>query len=115
WLELLQLPYFNPAQHVVVDAMHNLFLGRIKKHFDNILGIHIRKNKEEKIRSNIVNMTTPSWTASIPHNLGSGSHGKLKADQWHLLGHIYFPASLVCLWSNFDEGDRREVGCKKIL
>jgi hypothetical protein len=39
WSELLRLPYFDPAQHVVVDAMHNLFLGLIKEHFLGILSI----------------------------------------------------------------------------
>jgi hypothetical protein len=39
WLELLCLPYFDVTQFVVIDAMHNLFLGLIKEHFENILGI----------------------------------------------------------------------------
>lgn len=39
WSELLRLPYFNIARCVVVDSMHNLFLGLIKEHFTGILGI----------------------------------------------------------------------------
>jgi hypothetical protein len=39
WSELLRLPYFDIVQCVVVDAMHNLFLGLIKEHFSSILGI----------------------------------------------------------------------------
>jgi len=27
WSELLRLPYFNPIRHLIVDLMHNLFLG----------------------------------------------------------------------------------------
>ncbi|KAK0488163.1 hypothetical protein EDD18DRAFT_1008768, partial [Armillaria luteobubalina] len=38
WSELLRLPYFDPSRHIVVDAMHNLFLGLIKEHFEGILG-----------------------------------------------------------------------------
>ncbi len=38
WSELLRLPYFDPSRFVVIDAMHNLFLGLIKEHFE-ILGI----------------------------------------------------------------------------
>jgi hypothetical protein len=39
WSELLRLPYFDIARCVVVDLMHNLFLGLIKEHFTGILGI----------------------------------------------------------------------------
>jgi hypothetical protein len=39
WSELLLLPYFDPTRFVVIDAMHNLFLGFINEHFQNILGI----------------------------------------------------------------------------
>lgn len=38
WSELLRLPYFDPSRFVVVDSMHNLFLGLIKEHFQGILG-----------------------------------------------------------------------------
>ncbi|KAF8505256.1 hypothetical protein BU17DRAFT_9468, partial [Hysterangium stoloniferum] len=39
WSELLHLPYFDIARCIVVDSMHNLFLGLIKEHFSGILGI----------------------------------------------------------------------------
>lgn len=39
WSELLRLPYFDVVRCVVVDSMHNLFLGLIKEHFRGILGI----------------------------------------------------------------------------
>jgi hypothetical protein len=34
------------ARCVVVDAMHNLFLGLIKEHFDGVLGIRLTKAVE---------------------------------------------------------------------
>jgi hypothetical protein len=37
--ELSRLPYFDLARCIVVDAMHNLFLGLIREHFHNIIGI----------------------------------------------------------------------------
>jgi Transposase family tnp2 len=46
WSELLRLPYFDMARCIVVDAMHNLFLGLIKEHFDGILGIRLLKAEE---------------------------------------------------------------------
>lgn len=38
WSELLRLPYYEPSRFLVVDPMHNLFLGLIKEHFQGILG-----------------------------------------------------------------------------
>jgi hypothetical protein len=48
WSELYRLPYFDPARFVVVDAMHNLFLGLIKEHFE-ILGIRIDKDEKMSV------------------------------------------------------------------
>lgn len=47
WSELYRLPYFNPSRMVVVDCMHNLFLGLVQEHFE-ILGIRMdnKKGKE---------------------------------------------------------------------
>ncbi|PPQ88018.1 hypothetical protein CVT25_000927, partial [Psilocybe cyanescens] len=36
--ELLCLPYYDATKHLPIDPMHNLFLGLIKEHFQNILG-----------------------------------------------------------------------------
>lgn len=48
WSELLRLPYFDPTRFVVVDAMHNLFLGLIKEHFDGIIGIRLEKDSADQ-------------------------------------------------------------------
>ena len=40
---------------------------------------------KDEICGDIVNMLRPSWLTSVPSNFGSASHGKLKADQWHVL------------------------------
>jgi len=47
WSQLLRLPYFDPSRFVIVDAMHNLFLGLIHKHFTGILGIQLLPDKEK--------------------------------------------------------------------
>jgi len=49
--ELLRLPYFDVVQCVVVDAMHNLFLGLIKEHFIGILGIALPRKQEDPVFS----------------------------------------------------------------
>lgn len=48
WSELLRLPYFDPSRFVVVDAMHNLFLGLMKEHYE-ILGVRLNVIKEGHI------------------------------------------------------------------
>ena len=48
WSELLRLPYFDPTRFVVLDVMHNLFLGLINKHFQDILGIRLEKDLDKK-------------------------------------------------------------------
>jgi hypothetical protein len=61
WSELLRLPYFDVTRCVVIDPMHNLFLGLIKEHFNGILGINLSKPKGEK-RAIIVNLGTRPLT-----------------------------------------------------
>ncbi|PPR03093.1 hypothetical protein CVT26_004612 [Gymnopilus dilepis] len=202
WSELLRLSYFDMSQCVVVDSMHNLFLGLIKEHFKGILGMglpsmnekvlslafnpapdtmsendkkgverlrawleapfqiafptegeglkkltgvnlnslafrkaqieiceshhqsprkhgHVlEENDMDEIRSDLKKIMTPSWVTSVPVNLGSAAHGKLKADQWRTLGTIHLPLALTRLWSNDwsqHSQDSREGQCHLIL
>ncbi|HEV7736335.1 MAG TPA: hypothetical protein VGO47_03045 [Chlamydiales bacterium] len=50
WTPLLRLPYWDPTQFVVVDSMHNLFLGLFKNHVMSILGIDITLGTHEEPR-----------------------------------------------------------------
>lgn len=54
-------------------------------------------------------MSSPSWLASVPCDLGEARHGKLKADQWRVLGTVYLPVSLVRLWDDPDTNDEEEA------
>jgi len=47
WSQLLRLPYFDPSRFVVVDPMHNLFLGLLHEHFNKILGLPLPKDGKE--------------------------------------------------------------------
>ncbi|RPD52425.1 hypothetical protein L226DRAFT_436666, partial [Lentinus tigrinus ALCF2SS1-7] len=38
---LLQLPYWKPTQFVVLDTMHNLFLGLFQRHCRKVFGMNI--------------------------------------------------------------------------
>lgn len=61
-------------------------------------------------------MCTPLWLASIPYDLREACHGKLKADQWHVLGTVYLPISLMRLWEEPDADNNSEaLMCMKML
>jgi hypothetical protein len=38
WSELLWLSYWDPTRYIIVDGMHNLFLGLVRHHFCEIIG-----------------------------------------------------------------------------
>jgi hypothetical protein len=247
WSELLRLPYFDIVQCIVVDAMHNLFLGLIKEHFTGILGIALPRKQEdpvcsivfseppagftenekksverlkkwlaapaatvfsherelaikklktlhtqalrfacdqfgcdlptvdgngtyskdllagrildwvctslyestsaelayqrlsqaenretgadtstryghvftaeemELIWSDMCMLLSPTWMTSVPSNLEEATHGKLKADQWRVLGTTYLPLSLIRLWGLTNTGSPRSRRCREIL
>lgn len=39
WSPLFLLPYWDPTKQVVVDMMHDMFLGVVKRHFVDVLGM----------------------------------------------------------------------------
>jgi hypothetical protein len=66
WSELLRLPYFDPARFVVVDAMHNLFLGLIKEHITGILGIKV--NRKAPLEAAVVKIElSDRWKSMKPN------------------------------------------------
>ncbi|KAI0069623.1 hypothetical protein K474DRAFT_1572835, partial [Panus rudis PR-1116 ss-1] len=42
WTELLRLPYWDPTKFVVVDSMHALLLGCIKRHIRELWGMDVK-------------------------------------------------------------------------
>jgi hypothetical protein len=75
----------------------------------------LTKAEMDEIRGDIVNMLRPSWLTSVPSEFGSASYGKLKADQWRVLGTTFLPVSLVRLWSVVEVGNPRSEKCRQIL
>lgn len=67
YTELLRLPYWDPTRFVVVDPMHNLFLGLIQTHFRGFLGVKVKDDKTS--HQNIVGTEQPgtSATGHAPH------------------------------------------------
>ena len=91
---LLELPYFQPIEMLLIDPMHNLFLGTAK-HFardlwigQNILDQSALSIIEERLKSTIV----PPGLGRLSVSIRSGTF--LTADQWKNWT-IYF--SLYCL------------------
>ncbi len=70
WSELLRLPYFDPSRMIVVDSMHNLFLGLLKEHFRSILGFRSKedKRKDEKRQKGSTSSYEPVFKVVIPNN-----------------------------------------------
>ena len=37
WSKFLRLPYWDPTKFIVIDVMHNLFLGLVQYHIREVL------------------------------------------------------------------------------
>jgi hypothetical protein len=46
WCELLLLPYWDPTRFVIIDPMHNLFLGLVQTHVREFLAMDIEGGDE---------------------------------------------------------------------
>ncbi len=69
WTPFLRLPYFHPHRSVIIDGMHNLFLGLAMYHVRDFLGIDT-KAEEEKRKSD----------AKVNINQLAKARSKLKED-----------------------------------
>ncbi|PPQ75819.1 hypothetical protein CVT26_001236 [Gymnopilus dilepis] len=75
----------------------------------------LRADEMAEIWSDIDKLLTPTWMASVPSKLGQAHHGKLKADQWRVLGTTHLSASLIRLWATGPMLDERSQRCYDIL
>ena len=80
---LLKLPYFDAPRMLIVDPMHNLFLGSAK-----YLKIYILVGKKiisetdfVVIQERVDNLIVPPDVGRIPHKILSG-FSSFTADQW---------------------------------
>ncbi len=80
-------------------------------------GYVLKPEEVQAIWDDISSVIQPSWLTSVPAQLGSASHGKLKADQWRVLGTTFLPLSLIHLWqaSDAENNDERATRCARIL
>ena len=92
---LLELPYFDPPTMLVIDPMHNLFLG-LAKHFTKkvfLKNLILTEDKLEVIQDRINKVMVPSDIGRIPHKIES-SFNSFTADQYKNWVNHY---SVMCL------------------
>ena len=92
--ELLRLPYFDPVRMLVLDPMHNLFLGTAK-HITQKLYIGsgiINRSKLDIIHKRIQSVKVPVNIGRIPSAIETGA--TFTAEQW-MNWTLYF--SVYCL------------------
>ena len=80
---LLQLPYFDAPRMMIVDPMHNLFLGSAK-HFLKVIIIGkglLSKAQFETLQKRVDSTMVPSGVGRIPCKIQTG-FSSFTADQW---------------------------------
>ncbi|KAL1940756.1 hypothetical protein VTO73DRAFT_7797 [Trametes versicolor] len=101
YTELSRLPYFNIIEQVVVDPMHNLFLGLVKTHFYHIwvqMGILREKHELRVLHDMLRDFSVPAAAGKLPKDIGTPAGGSLTADQWRLLAVVQGPIIIPQLW-----------------
>jgi hypothetical protein len=58
----------------------------------------LRADELEVVRRTLIHTTVPSWVDRVPYNLGSKSHGSLKAAEWLILYKVYYTIALIPIW-----------------
>ena len=107
WSEMLRLPYFDPIRFLVVDPMHNLFLGIahwiVKRLW--IEGGKISKSDLELMENRARNIKIPADLGRIPYKIGTGDgFSGYTADQWKSFIMIY---AIPLMWDLLDDNDRK--------
>jgi len=91
---IVELPYFNPIRHAVVDPMHNLYLGLSKHAMQIWIDKGILSRREfAVIEERISSMVMPRDVGRMPTKVLSAFSG-FTADQWRNWTTIYSPIAL---------------------
>ena len=93
---LLELPYFNPVRMLILDPMHNLYLGTAKHVFHKIWMVQFLQDRNAlaEVNSRVASITVPSTVhfSRIP----SPTNNSLTAEQWMIWVNYY---SIFCMYS----------------
>ena len=91
---LLDLPYFDPVRTLVVDPMHNLFLGSAKRFTKILIAQEILSKADIKVvNERLHKIQIPVDIGRLPSKIDSGS--TFTAEQW-MNWTLYF--SVFCLF-----------------
>lgn len=99
---LLQLTYFDPTRMLIIDPMHNLFLGtakRMKNMWLNDDETLVTKSQLQVIQNRANNMHVPADIGRIPRKIETKFAG-FTADQYKNWVNLY---SIPCLYNILDE------------
>lgn len=97
---MIELSYFNPIRHAVVDPMHNLYIGVAKHSLEVWIDQGILTKKDfDVIEQRISKILTPRDVGRIPLKIVSGFSG-FTADQWRNWTNIFSPVALKGLLPN---------------
>lgn len=107
WSEMLRLPYLDPIRFLVVDPMHNLFLGiahwivkRLWIDNDKITKAHL-----ELMEKRAKQIKVPADVGRIPYKIATGEgFSGYTADQWKTFIMIY---ATPIMWDLLDEADQQ--------
>jgi hypothetical protein len=110
WSEMLRLPYHNPIRHLVVDPMHNLFLGIAKWIVKKLWidGGKIVQSDLEAMEKQANEIKIPADMGRIPNKIATGNgFSGFTADQWKTFILIY---AIPLLWNLLNESDQKILG-----
>lgn len=99
YTELLRLSYYQPIRFLVIDPMHNLFLGTAKHVFKSLWTNQestppiLSKPVLQNIQDRIDKVKPPPFMGRIPLKITSDYSG-LTADQWRTWTVVYSPFAL---------------------
>ena len=107
WSEMLRLPYFDPIRFLVVDPMHNLFLGiahwivkRLWIDNEKITKVHL-----ELMEKRAKQIKVPADVGRIPYKIATGEgFSGYTADQWKTFIMIY---ATPIMWDLLEEADQQ--------
>lgn len=106
WSELLELPYWDPVSFLVIDSMHNLYLGLLQRHCREIWGMNIDHDDGDG---------TSSPKGSVPPLPSDedmvDAQEALVQERWGYLRSLNRPI----LWHLCEERDIRRAGTKRQL
>lgn len=94
---LQTLDYFSPVQDVIIDPMHNLFLGVAKSTLHTWRDSNLLSDRNcQYLQSKVNSVIVPRDVGRIPSKLAS-SFASMTADEWRLWTTLYSPISLIAV------------------